>query len=191
EDTICTASREYQNLKIKQIEEKGGAPEDVAAEIAAVTEKDCLCEGLGASAILAKNEQPAHKLKAVAICPGPNLAFFSGIFSLREMVDHIYDRRNILNQVPRPHMFVNELHLYLKYLKDEISKSRRNMSRKQEQYFQNFRDNLFSGISYYELLNSLINQNENLIREMKKQLLTAKRSLQSLFEEKAESTVAE
>jgi hypothetical protein len=102
EQPICVASREYQHLKIKQLEEKKMEPALYKKQFDAITEKDCLCEGLGASVLL-KNQLPLqHKLNAVTICPGPNLAYFSKISSLRDMVGHIYGRINILNSVKRP-----------------------------------------------------------------------------------------
>lgn len=82
-----------------------------------ITDKDCLCEGLGTSALITNDLPLSHQLKAVAICPGPNLAYFSDSFSLKQMVDHIYGRINILNTLRRPNMFVNELVLYVDYLK--------------------------------------------------------------------------
>ena len=96
---ICTASREYQNLKIKQLKADITDDVELAKEIEKVIEKDCLCEGLGASALLKNDAELSHKLSAVTICPGPNLAYFSGVFSLRQMVDHIYGRVNVLNKL--------------------------------------------------------------------------------------------
>jgi hypothetical protein len=51
---------------------------------------------------------PAHKLEAVAICPGPNLAYFSKVVPLRTMVDHIYGSTFTAEREPRSHMFINE-----------------------------------------------------------------------------------
>jgi hypothetical protein len=56
----------------------------------------------------------------VAICPGPNLAYFSRKLSLHDMVDHIYGRKNVIERNDRPHMFVKELRLYLKYFMDKL-----------------------------------------------------------------------
>lgn len=145
---ICIASREYQNLKIKQAKENF-KDEELEGEISRITEKDCLCEGLGTSARLSRNSRLSHGLKAVAICPGPNLAYFSGTFSLKEMVDHIYGRANILNSLYRPHMFINELKLYVEYLKEEVEKSLRHNDLKKNASLQNFRNNLLKGIEYY------------------------------------------
>src|SRR5690606_34996152 len=123
EKPICTASRQYQHLKIKQLKASDLTPEATKEEIRKVTEKDCLCEGLGAPALLQNNLSPGSALKAVSIGPGPNLAFLSGTFTLSEMIDHIYGRANILNPLIRPHVFLNELTIYLDYLKKDLEGS--------------------------------------------------------------------
>jgi hypothetical protein len=81
-----------------------------------VYEKACLCEGLSASVQNEISGDAKRKKQAVAICPGPNLAFFSRISSLEEMVGHIYGRVHGLVAHDRPSMFVNELRLYVHYL---------------------------------------------------------------------------
>jgi len=78
---ICTASREYQSLKIAQLENQGLPPEELEKNIAGVMEKVCLCEDLAASAPGTGKNQ-----RAVAVCPGPNLAYFTKNASLEEMV---------------------------------------------------------------------------------------------------------
>ncbi|MBK7382343.1 MAG: hypothetical protein IPI81_03255 [Flavobacteriales bacterium] len=153
---ICTASRQYQDLKIKQLNGMGLGGAAYARALERITAKDCLCEGLGASALIKDGMTPAHKLEAVAICPGPNLAYFSRVVSLNTMVDHIYGRLSLLNDNLRSHMFVNELILYVKYLQREIEQVREEITEKQLKYFNQFRTNLLSGIAYYhELIPSL------------------------------------
>ena len=149
---ICTASRQYQDLKIKQLKALGLDEKRYARELERITAKDCLCEGLGASALLKEGMTPAHKLEAVAICPGPNLAYFSRIVPLSTMVDHIYGRMSLLNENLRSHMFVNELVLYVKYLQREIDQVRDDITEKQLKYFEKFRTNLLEGIEYYHQL---------------------------------------
>lgn len=149
---ICTASRQYQDLKIKQLDTLGYSEARHARELERITAKDCLCEGLGASALLKEGLTPAHKLEAVAICPGPNMAYFSRVVSLSTMVDHIYGRLSLLNENLRSHMFVNELVLYVKYLQREIEQVREDITDKQLKYFEKFRTNLLEGIAYYNQL---------------------------------------
>jgi hypothetical protein len=151
-EPICTASREYLHLKIKQLKEDNLPDTEFQAQLDAIEEKDCLCEGLGAAALLKNHLTPPHKLSAVSICPGPNLAFFSGIFTLEELVAHIYGKINILNSMRRPNLLVNELVLYVDYLKKEIQHKQQAISAKQSKYFNSFRENLLRGVDYYKLL---------------------------------------
>ena len=165
---ICTASRQYQHLKIKQLKEKDLPEDEYQAEFDNITSKDCLCEGLSVSVYLKDHIPAPHQLTAVTICPGPNLAYFSGVFSLREMVDHIYGRLNILNALPRPNMFVNEAQLYIDYLKKAIGKS---IDAKQAKYLSSFKANLIEGIEYYKgLLPSFKRETMQYIETLKHQL---------------------
>lgn len=151
EAPICTASRQYQHLKLRELAARPPAENGDAAGAAnaAITDKECLCEGLGASALLAHGVAPAHGLSAVAICPGPNLAFFSRVCSLGQMVDHIYGRGSVLNRVVRPHMFVNELRLYVAYLERMLTRAA-GIGGACE--LDTFRSNLLAGIAYYKTL---------------------------------------
>jgi hypothetical protein len=155
---ICTASRQYQDLKLKQLDEQHLDPITHAVMTARITEKDCLCEGLGASVLLKGNMTPAHKLEAVAICPGPNLAYFSKVVSLRTMVDHIHGRISLLNENDRAHLFINEMKLYVEYLKREFESVKHTATDKQRRYIETFKDNMLSGIRYYEELAPLLHQ---------------------------------
>lgn len=146
---ICTSSRQYLHAKFKQLESMD-LPEDVLrAEKAKLTEKDCLCEGLGAGTLIKNGITPAYNLIASLVCPGPNLAYFSGIFSLREMVDHIYGRTQLLNTRERANMFINELELYIEHLQRELEASVNELNSKKIKYFNTFKNNLFNGIAYY------------------------------------------
>ena len=178
---ICTASREYQNLKIKQLKNQITDIKILEHEIEKVTEKDCLCEGLGASALLKNKTKLSHNLSAVTICPGPNLAYFSDTFSLKQMVDHIYGRLNVLNNLNRPNIFVNELQLYYDYLKKEIEDQFNVITEKKLTYFQTFKNNLLRGIDYYEELVPKIKQNNSdLKNNVRQQLIDLKNSLNLL-----------
>src|SRR5690606_5562650 len=100
-----------------------------------------------------KYDQPFLKnLTAVTICPGPNIAYFSKKVSLREMTDHIYGRTNIIGDVGRPHVFINELRIYIDYLKNQFAEEAGTMDKKRERYFKNFSTQLENGINYYRTL---------------------------------------
>lgn len=161
EQPICTASRQYQSYKIKQLESQN-LPEDIlTSEIKKVTDKECICQGLG-TAVYKKNDLPTpHKVEGISICPGPNLAYFSNLSTLREMVDHIYGRKSVLMPEHRPNMFINELKLYIDYLKNDITKSLNEVSAKKQKYFNTFKENLLSGIEYYKSVGAaMLNETE-------------------------------
>jgi hypothetical protein len=180
EKPICTASREYQSLKIKEAETLYKDEKILSEEIEKITEKDCLCEGLGATALLVNKAAPSHKLTAVAICPGPNLAYFSGIFKLTEMVDHIYGRTNILNTVPRPHVFIKELQLYVDYFRKELTKNMDSLNARRISYLQTFKANLLSGISYYKSIVPQMQELKDMRDLMMEQLLHQRISVENL-----------
>lgn len=174
---ICTASREYQNLKIKQFE----AGETTKRELDEVLDKDCLCEGLSAPAILNAGGTPKRNLNAVTICPGPNLAYFKGVFSLKEMVDHIYGKINLSLDPERPHVFVKELQLYVQHLKSEIEKALPEKSAKYDSYVEKFKKNLQEGIQYYQDLTDQISlDTDEILDKMKLQLESIKGEIQGL-----------
>jgi hypothetical protein len=131
------------------LKESGMSEAEMKKTIDKIAIKDCLCEGLTASVRVKNGLKVPHNLSATSICPGPNLAYFSGIFSLKQMVDHIYGRTNLNNNLERAHMFVNELELYIEYLKKQIADSLEAMTDKQLNGFNKFKANLQSGINYY------------------------------------------
>lgn len=147
--SICAASRQYQDLKLKQLREIATSEEEYERESKKIIEKECLCEGLAAPALIVNNALKRKQTSAVSICPGPNLAYFSGIFSLKDMVDHIYGRKFLLNALKRENMFVNELEMYVNHLQKEIGKNIENLNVKQIKYFENFKSSLLNGIEYY------------------------------------------
>jgi len=149
---VCLGSRKYQHQKLKELSALNLPEEQFKIESDKITEKDCLCEGLSSSVLIRNQIPDPHNLKAVAICPGPNLAYFSSVFSLDEMIGHIYGRVSILNLLNRKHMFLNELKMYVDYLKEEIQKNVHSLSGRQLKYFSSFKTNLLSGIGYYKEL---------------------------------------
>jgi hypothetical protein len=168
---ICESSREYLHSKLKQIEASDLSVEEKQAKSDFLTQRDCLCEGLGVSALLINDIHPAHNLKAVTICPGPNLAYFSGIFSMQQMVDHIYGRANLLNSLKRPNMFVNELLLYVDYYKKQLNVQIESLNASQLRSLKAFYTNLLAGIEYYKnLTTSFKNESERYIENMRQEL---------------------
>ncbi len=123
EEPICVASTEYQLLKIDAI--KGDATLDEKAKnkmIDKVLEKACLCDHLG-NGVLIELGVVKETWGQQAICPGPNIAWFNRDYSLKEMVEHIYGKRDSLVSSKRPHMFAKEMVMYVDYLEDLIANS--------------------------------------------------------------------
>lgn len=149
---ICTSSRQYQNLKLKELDTLHLDEATYQKRFEEITARDCLCDGLSATPLLNHKLPMKGHQEAVTICPGPNLAFFSKVRTLDEMVGHIYGRIQALNQTYRPHVFVNELGMYIEYLMTEVEKSIHEFSSGQSKYFNSFKQNLLDGIEYYKHL---------------------------------------
>lgn len=152
EQPICTASREYQNLKIKQLQSLNLPEGELQQQVDSVTEKICLCEGLCTSAYIKYEILKPKEASAVAVCPGPNLAYFNRLYTLDEMVKHIYGKLNLLEKVQRPHMFVKELELYIDYLQTDIKAPLINLTNKKKKQLDKFKSQLYEGIGYYKQL---------------------------------------
>lgn len=149
-ENICTASRQFQHSSLHELETKGLSGEDYQKEFERITEKSCLCVGLGTSALLVNDIDHKSEKEGVSICPGPNMAYFSKIMSLKEITDHIYGRANYLSKKDRPNFFIKELTIYIDYLKNRIEETKGSITLKQEKYLTTFSENLGQGISYYE-----------------------------------------
>ncbi len=150
EKGICTASRQYQDLKIKALDKEGLSGRDYDHEYHKIVEKSCICVGLGTSALLQYGLDTKVEGKGVSICPGPNLAYFSKVMTLQEITDHVYGRNNVIVRNDRPHMFVKELQLYIDFLKNKVEEVHASVSEKQKQSLRQFAQNLNEGISYYQ-----------------------------------------
>ena len=151
ETPICTASRQYQKLKVDQLNLLNLEEIEYKKRFDAIVVKACICHDLGQPA-LTVNTIETRVPGFTAVCPGPNLAYFDRVSTLQEMVDHIYGRVNLLNDTPRPNMFIKELRMYLDYLKKDINKSLDMMSEQKVKYFTEFKNNLLDGIEYYRKL---------------------------------------
>ncbi len=150
-EPICTASRLYQKLKLDQLSKLQLAFVEYKKQFDAIVRKACICNDLGEGALI-KNNIVKNGTRFSAVCPGPNLAYFSKIVTLKEMVDHIYGRINLLNPGYRPNMFNKELKINIDFLVREIKKMLPSPTPKQIQYLNEFRKNLLEGIEYYQKL---------------------------------------
>jgi len=148
ERPICVAARQYQKLKLEQIEKFPGQEPVVTPEDVVV--KTCICHDLGAGILLKNNIKTKEKELNSAVCPGPNIAYFSKIMTLEEMAGHIYGRFNALNEKYRPHMFIKELAMYMDNMVTQIKKCKCTLTKKQILYFSEFKKNLLDGVVYYQ-----------------------------------------
>ncbi len=99
---ICTASREYQKLKLEQLEGMDLPEEQRAALREGVLAKSCICHDLAGTATRKNGIDPAA---TPAVCCGPNIVNFSRIATLEEMVGHIYGRISLLKRLrPSAHV---------------------------------------------------------------------------------------
>jgi hypothetical protein len=152
EEGTCTASQEYQRAKIQELKEQNLSEMEFEKQLSKLTDKACLCNGLTASSLMANGLDTKMEGTAVSICPGPNLAYFSGKYSLKQMVDHIYGRTNVMERTDRPNLFVKELGMYIEYLGTKMEETIKPITDKQKKHFETFQENLFKGIEYYKEL---------------------------------------
>jgi len=150
--SICTASRQYQRNKIKELDTEELSAQVYKTRFQKIVEKSCLCMGLGAATEQIHGMDGKRPSKGVSICPGPNMAYFSKIMSLTEITDHIYGRIDVISHNNRPNMFIKELKLYSDHLTSKIDEVQGEINKRQEKYLISFSENLKDGINYYKNL---------------------------------------
>jgi hypothetical protein len=117
-----------------------------------ITEKSCLCVGLANASYLENSLKIKGQPQGVVICPGPNLAYFDKEVSLLDMVKHIYGNASVLGSKERPNVIINELKMYMDYLKNEINEFSEQITVPQAKKLKAFKNNLNEGIEYYQSL---------------------------------------
>lgn len=154
QEGTCTASKKYQDIKLEELYTQKGllSAEEFDKRKSEITDKACLCVGLVNAAYMEQGLEIKGEKQGVVICPGPNIAFFDKEVSLSEMVKHIYGNTNILSDIQRPNMFINELKMYVDYLKKEITDSSIQITQSQSKKWNAFKKNMLEGIEYYHNL---------------------------------------
>jgi hypothetical protein len=153
EQPICTASRQYQSLKVAQLESLSLPDQEYQEQLQQVLEKECLCIGLSSAAAIVHKQSFPGNGQAVNICPGPNIIHFNREVDLQTMIGHIYGRIDLISGNNRPHMFITELRLYLDYLEEQLGIDRKNGTIAQKKkYYDSFTAGLGAGITYYQQL---------------------------------------
>ena len=108
--------------------------------------KQCICDQLGNGALIEMSEVKVNQ--PVSVCPGPNIAYFDRLYSLQEMVNHIYGVGPSLVPESRPHMFAKDLLLYVDYFERLVRKQVESGSLNLD-YLREFKGNLETGMAYY------------------------------------------
>lgn len=175
---ICTASIQFQKRKIEELNKKEISADEFNKEFQSIVEKECLCEGLTSPVLIVNNIVNPKISSAVSVCPGPNLAYFSKIATLKEMVDHIYGRINLITNESRPNMFIKELSLYLDYFNKMVEESIKPFTEQTEKTLKTFKENLLNGINYYkDLIPKIFEETEFNKNKMLTQLINIEKSL--------------
>jgi NAD(P)H-dependent flavin oxidoreductase YrpB (nitropropane dioxygenase family) len=158
---VCTASREYQTAKLHALGFATPPPSGTTEPAAkAVYAKACICNHLGNGALMDLGIMGAGL--PVAVCPGPNIAWFDREYTLREMVDHIYGRGESLVPAARPHCLAKELEMVVDHFLGQVAamtpgdtKARDRLAKTEE--------NLQRGLAHYrELMKQPAYAGENL-----------------------------
>ena len=149
---LCTASRQYQRLKIHELNGKNLEEQEYQHEFDDIVAKACICNGLGTSALQVNDINTKFEGDGVTVCPGPNMAYFSEPVSLKNMVDHIYGRTDLITRTDRPNMFIKELLLYINYLSSKSKEFKTTPGQKHAEFLEGFKQDISDGIRYYKTL---------------------------------------
>ncbi len=182
---ICLASRQYQKSKLEEINTTPLSNEEKVTLERKVVGKTCICHHLGNGALIALGIAE-EKNAPQAICPGPNIAWFDKIYTLQEMVDHIYGRGPSLVSPQRPHMFAKEIMMYVDYFEKNVAHS--SHTPKQIEVLLEFKNNLEAGLNLCsEISKKPPYQDENIasISSVVEEQRTRLKSICNGFEKKA------
>lgn len=179
---VCTASKKYQDFKLKELELQKENLDTLTykQQKESITEKSCLCVGLSNASLLENNLPIKGQAQGVVICPGPNLAYFTKEVSLKDMVEHIYGSKSVLEIDNRPNMFIKELKMYIDYFKTDYYNKITHANAKELKKLESFKNNLLIGIQYYEDLFKNTFAFLNTKNTMKAQLNSFKLELSSI-----------
>jgi hypothetical protein len=140
---ICVASREYQQKQLATLELSGPLTND---QISKITQKACICHEVGGSAL---RRHGISSNVATAICPGPNLVWFSKLTNLDEVTGHIYGRNSLITSKERPHMFIRELEITIDYFEKVVIPSVVEGDAIAKKSAYEFSKTIQDGINYY------------------------------------------
>ena len=144
----CLASKSYQTKKLTDLIKENLPKRIFEKRKKNLLAKSCICHDLAGSVT---ETLGIDKKALTALTPGPNIINFSKISSLKEMVDHIYGRINLIISEKRDHMFLRELELYIDHFKSKFEDiSLGIVVDEGKKQLVEFGSNLLEGISYYK-----------------------------------------
>lgn len=142
----CPSSRQYIQRKLQSLPQEGLTERQLAQAQETVLAKSCLCHDLAGGATL---NYGIDQQASPSVCCGPGILSFKRIASLEEMVGHIYGRLNLIADGSRPHMFLQELRLYVDQFRQDIQRLSDDLATRPQGHLATFRENLLEGIGYY------------------------------------------
>lgn len=166
----CTASRKHQKLALKELKEQNLSEEAHKKQFNEIVDKACLCIGLANPSLLEYNLEIKGEAQGVVVCPGPNMAYFTKEASLKQMMQHIYGRTNLIAVHNRPHFFIKELSMYVDHYFKEKATVTADSNTIKIKKLSKLKDSIIEGITYYEALfkeNSYFkNQNDEILVQL-------------------------
>lgn len=176
----CTASKVYQDVKLAELELANLPTAQYEVEKSKIIRKSCLCVGLSNSALMDHDLPVKGEKQGVVVCPGPNLAYFSKVVSLKQMVQHIYGYSNVPLDANRPNFFLKELRMYIDYLKEEVRDFSEVVTDGQLKKWETFKHNILDGIAYYQSFFETTSYFKEKMTGIKKELDQLKESVCSM-----------
>ena len=190
---ICLASRQYQKIKLKQINKLLLTEMEREKYKKKIILKTCICDHLGNGALINLGISK-EKNSPQSICPGPNIAWFNKIYTLKEMVDHIYGRGQSLIPAERPHMFAKEIEMYVDYFEKQVKIC--DCSPKEFKTLKEFKENLEKGMNFcLRIAQKQPFEEENLasippcVKKQKTRLESIYSDFEKLFNKRSENLV--
>lgn len=152
ERALCTASKVFQKKKIAELDEQSLSPEAHKKAFDKITDKSCICVGLGTAALIVNKLDTKIEGPGVSVCPGPNIAYFNKQVSLKDMVGHIYGKNKVMDDQLRPNMFVKELKMYVDHFREKMEDMSWPLNRPSAKFVKTYEQNMILGIAYYKKL---------------------------------------
>lgn len=140
---LCPGSRAYQKHKIATLDP---ADKDYALQVKRLQDPACICVDLTGPFLKTLEDKSAPP---AAICPGPNIMNFQKLYTLEEMVSHIYGRTSALTTRDRPHMFLRELEIYLDLQEEDLKQVGTKLESRSAAQLGKCFEGLVHGIEFY------------------------------------------